>query len=176
LVTRSRVANPEPPGPSLSSSQPRPWAELQGNGANKEKGRRWAGRKLCEDVRSEERIPDGVLGPDLKGLEVRPDPPALPAPIRHNLFPGTWTLPSYKRRPFPPTKRTLSSSPDPSIPSTARKNPSKGFHPTRILLLRQPSKNPSFRHKLFPPCSPVLPLTVGPAPPSALARSQAAPL
>jgi hypothetical protein len=166
-VTRSRVANPEPPGPSLSSSQPRPWAEPQGNGAKKEKGRRWAGRKLCEDVRSEERIPDGVLRPDLKGLEVRPDPPALPPPIRHNLFPGTWTLPSYKRRPFPPTERTLSSSPDPSIPSTARKTLPIDPDPPAPSTIQ---KKPSFRHKLFPPCSPVLPLTVGPAPPSALAH------
>jgi hypothetical protein len=136
----------------------------------KKRGRRWTGRKLCEDVRSEERIPDGVLGPDLKGLEVRPDPPALPAPIRHNLFPGTWTLPSYKRRPFPPTKRTLSSR---SFHSVNRpKNPSN--RPGSSCSVNHP-KNPSFRHKLFPPGSPVLPLTVGPAPPSALARSQAAP-
>jgi hypothetical protein len=115
-----------------------PVGRATGKWSKERKGASVGGQKTVRRraVRVEERIPDGVLGPVLKGLEVRPDPPTLPAPIRHNLFPGTWTLLSYQRRPFHPTKQTLPSyQTNPSIqprPFHSVNRP-KPFHPTRAI-------------------------------------------
>jgi hypothetical protein len=86
-----------------------PVGRATGKWSEETKGRRWAGRKLREDVRSEERISDGVRGPDLKASR---SVPILPLFSRRS---ATISLPAPG--PF------LPPSADPSVPSTTR-NPS----------------------------------------------------